>query len=40
MMRKLRYVALFALSVLAALVNILPAHALSGANHNQTFLSD
>jgi hypothetical protein len=39
-MRRLRYLALIALSVLAALVNILPAHAGVDFNHNETFLSD
>jgi hypothetical protein len=37
-MRRFRYVALIGVSVLAALVNILPAHA--AVNHNETFLKD
>jgi hypothetical protein len=37
-MRRFRYLTLVGLSALAALVNILPAHA--AVNHNETFLSD
>jgi hypothetical protein len=39
-MRRFRYVALIGISVLAALVNILPAHAGMDLNHNETFLRD
>jgi hypothetical protein len=37
---RLRYLALIGISVLAALVHILPAYALGGANHNEAFLTD
>jgi hypothetical protein len=38
-MRRFRHVALIGISVLAALVNVLPANATS-LNHNETFLRD
>jgi hypothetical protein len=37
-MRRFRYVALIGISVLAALVNVLPAHAGLSMNHSDTFL--
>ena len=39
-MRRMRYVWLIGISVLAALVNIVPAHAETDLNHNDTFLRD
>jgi hypothetical protein len=38
-MHRFRYLALIGISVLAALVNIVPAYALGGTNHNETFLT-
>jgi hypothetical protein len=37
-MRRLRYLSLIGISVLAALVNIVPAHAGVDVNHNETFI--